>query len=87
MGERFQNGSMDVTVKNIPDSIYRVIKREAKSKRRSLNSEVIRVLETEAAEAERRRHLRNMRKELDRFAASLPPLGDSTPLIRGDRER
>lgn len=83
----FQNGSMNVTVKNIPDSIYRVIKREAKTGRRSLNAEIIRVLEAEAAEAERRRQLRNLRKELDRFAASVPPLDESAPLIRADRER
>ena len=83
----FQNGSMNITVKNIPDSIYRVMKREAKRKRRSLNAEIIQALETEAAEAERRRQLGNLRKELDRFAAALPPLGDSVPLIRGDRGR
>ena len=28
-----------------------------------------------------------LRKELDKFAASLPPLDDSAPLIRADRER
>jgi plasmid stability protein len=78
---------MNVTVKNIPDSIYRVIKREAKRKRRSLNAEIIQVLETEAAEAERLRQLSSLRKELDRFAASLPPLDDSVPLIRADRGR
>ena len=74
-------------MKNIPDPVYRVMKREAKNSRRSLNSEIIRTLEAEAAEAERRRHLRNLRKELDRFAASLPPLDESAPLIRTDRER
>ena len=78
---------MNITVKNIPESIYRAMKREAKRKRRSLNSEIIQVLETEAAEAERRRQLTHLRKELDRFAASLPPVGDSAPLIRADRER
>lgn len=78
---------MNITVKNIPDSIYRVMKREAKRKRRSLNAEIIQVLETEAAEAERLRQLSNLRKELDRFAASLPPLDDSVPLIRADRGR
>jgi hypothetical protein len=78
---------MNITVKNIPDSIYRVMKREAKGKRRSLNAEIIQALETEAAEAQRRRQLSNLRKELDRFAASLPPLDDSVPLIRGDRGR
>lgn len=78
---------MDITVKNIPDPVYRVMKREAKRKRRSLNSEIIRVLETEVAEAERRRRLSGLRKELDRFAASLPPVDDSAPLIRAERER
>jgi hypothetical protein len=78
---------MDITVKNIPDPVYRTIKREAKNNRRSLNSEIIRALETEAAEAERRRQLRNLRKEMDRFAASLASLDESAPLIRADRER
>jgi hypothetical protein len=83
----FQNGSVNITVKGIPESIYRVMKREAKKKRRSLNAEIILALETEAAEAERRRQLSNLRRELDRFAASLPPLDESVPLIRRDRER
>jgi plasmid stability protein len=78
---------MNVTLKNLPDSVYRVIKREARRKRRSLNAEMIHVLETEAAEAERRRQLSDLRKELERFSASLPPLDDSAPLIRRDRER
>ena len=78
---------MNITVKNIPDTVYRAIKRVAKRNRRSLNSEIIRVLETEAAEAERLRQLGNLREELDRFAATLPLLDDSTPLIRQDRER
>ena len=78
---------MDVTLENIPEAVYRVMKREAKRKRRSLNSEIIHVLEMEAAEAGRRRKLSNLRKELDRFAASLSPVGDSAPLIRADRER
>jgi len=73
---------MNITVKNIPEAVYRVMKREAKRKRRSLNAEIIQTLEAEAAEAERRRQLGNLRKELDRFAASLPPLPDSVPLIR-----
>ena len=83
----FQNGSMNITLKNVPASVYRVIKQEAKRKRRSLNSEIIHALEAEAAEAERRRQLGKLRKELDKFAASLPPLDDSAPLIREDRER
>jgi hypothetical protein len=78
---------MNITVKNVPQSVYNVMKREAKKKRRSLNSQIIRALETEAAEMERRRQLGALRKQLDRFAASLPALDDSAPLIRRDRER
>ena len=78
---------MNITVKNVPEPVYRVIKRAAKKHRRSLNAEIIRTLETEAAEAERRRQLSIVRKDLDRFRAALPPLDDSVPLIRRDRER
>jgi hypothetical protein len=78
---------MNIPVKNIPDSIYRVMKREARRNRRSLNAEIIRALETEAAKAERRRQLSNLRKKLERFAASLPPLDESAALIRADGER
>jgi len=62
------------------------MKREAKRNGRSLNAEIVQALEKESAEAERRRQLMNLRKELDRFAASLPPLGDSAPLIRRGRD-
>ncbi len=78
---------MNITVKNVPDSVYRVMKREAKRKRRSLNSEIIQALEAEAAEAERRRQLSKGLRELEAFAASVPQQGDSAPLIRADRER
>ena len=78
---------MNITLKNIPEPVYRVIRREAKRQKRSLNSHIIQTLENEAAEAERRRQLRSLAKEVDRFAASLPPLKDSTPLIRRDRQR
>ena len=78
---------MNVTVKNIPDRVHRVIKRAAEQQGRSLNAQIIRVLETEAADVERRKRMRDSRKVLERFVASLPPLGDSAPLIREDRER
>ena len=86
-GRRFQNGSVNITLKNVPDPVYRAMKRQAKKNRRSLNAEIIRTLETEAAEAERLRQLSDLGKELERFRATLPPLDDSTPLIRRDRER
>ncbi|MBV9227648.1 MAG: Arc family DNA-binding protein [Acidobacteriaceae bacterium] len=78
---------MNITVKNLPETVYRVIKQEAEQQGRSLNSQIIQVLQNEAAEVQRRRDFRKARNELDKFAASLPPLDDSTPLIREDRER
>ena len=81
-----QNACVNITVKNIPDPVYETIKKEAKRKGRSLNAEIIKLLEAEAAQAERRRDLLALRKDLDRFAARLPPMEDSAPLIREDRE-
>ncbi len=78
---------MNLTVKNIPDRVYRTVKRAAEQQGRSLNAQIIRVLETEAAEVERRRRMRESRAELEHFVASLPPLDDSAPLIREDRKR
>lgn len=78
---------MDITVKRIPEAIYRVIKREAKKQGRSLNAEIIRTLESAAAEVERRHRLGALRKELDRFANSLPTLNNSAPIIRRERNR
>ena len=84
---RFQNGSMNITLKNVPVKVHRALKRAAKEQDRSLNAQIIRALEIEAAEVERRKRTANWRKELDRFAASLPPMEDSTPLIRQERQR
>lgn len=78
---------MNITLKNVPQAVYRVIRREAKEQGRSLNAQIIQTLQLEAAEVERRRRLGEVKKELDRFAASLPSLSDSTPLIRQDRAR
>jgi hypothetical protein len=78
---------MNITVKNVPEAVYRAIKREAEEQGRSLNTQIIQVLRTEAAEFQRRRGLRRVRDELEKFSASITPLEDSTPLIREDRER
>ena len=78
---------MDIIIKNLPQAVYRIIKREAEEQGRSLNMQIIQVLRTEAAEVQRRRDLGKVRDELKRFLASLTPLEDSTPLIRQDRER
>ena len=48
---------MTVTLKNVPDEVYRTPKRAAKEQGRSLNAQIVRTLETEAALFERRRKL------------------------------
>jgi len=78
---------MNITLKNVPDKVYRAVKRAAKQQGRSLNQQIICALETEAAELERRKRVAKWRRELDRFAPSLPPMEDSVPLIREERQR
>ena len=78
---------MNITLKNVPERVYREIKRAASEQGRSLNAQMIQALEADAAELERRRKIANLRKKLDRFAASLPPLDHSSPLIRRERQR
>ena len=78
---------MNLTIKNIPDSIHRQLKKDAAETGRSLNAKIIQVLASEAAEIERRRKMRETRPELERFVASLPKLGSSVPLIRAERKR
>jgi len=79
---------MNITLKNVPDKIYRAMKRAAKEQGRSLNAQIIHTLEGETAELDRRRkRASKWRQELDRFRNSLRPMGDSTPLIRAERDR
>lgn len=63
------------------------MKRAAKEQGRSLNAQIIRTLETESVELERRRRSGQWLTELEQFANSLPPQEDSTPLIRQERQR
>ena len=78
---------MNLTVKNIPEPVYRAIKRDAKRKRKSLNARVIESLETDAAEIGRLPRVRSSFAELARFTASLPALPDSTRIIGRARLR
>jgi hypothetical protein len=78
---------MNITLKNVPDKVYRTVKRAAKEQGRSLNAQIIHALEMEAAELERRRRLPELIKKMDRFAKSLPPMDESAPLIRRERQR
>jgi hypothetical protein len=78
---------MDLTIKRIPESLCEAMQREAQSPGRNLNDEEILTLEAEAAELERRRRLKTLRKELDRFVESLVPSNNAVALIRENRNR
>ncbi len=64
---RFHDGTVNLTIKNIPQGIYKVLKRTAAEKGRSLNAEAIRALAHATEEAERRRRMRESRADLERF--------------------
>jgi hypothetical protein len=78
---------MNVTLKNVPEPVYEVMKREAKRNGRSLNAELIRALEDKVAEAKRRQRIGGLLEKVKRFRASLPPMPDSAPIIRRERDR
>jgi plasmid stability protein len=78
---------MNFTIKNVPEWVYKALKRGAAEQGRSLNAEAIMALTWQAEEIERHRKMRETRPELERFVASLPKLSSSVPLIREDRRR
>jgi hypothetical protein len=78
---------MYIPLKNVPDKVYRTVKRAAKEQGRSLNAQIIHTLETEAAELDRRRKSRKWLADVERFRKTLTPQEDSAPLIRRERER
>jgi plasmid stability protein len=78
---------MNVTIKNIPDDVHKTLKQEAAQRGRSLNTQILQTLSSEAAEIARRRKMRESRASLERFVASLPKMSSSVPLIRADRRQ
>jgi hypothetical protein len=78
---------MNITLKNVPEKVYRTVKRAAKEQGRSLNAQIIQLLETEAAQLDRRKKRAEWLADLEKFRNSLPRMDDSTPLIRQERQR
>ena len=76
----------NLTVKDLPDTVYRLLKEAARSEGRSLNGYVISLLTASTDERNRRKLMREGRADFRRFLASLPRMEDSTPLIREDRD-
>ncbi len=84
----YHNGVMaNLTIKKLPDPVYRRLKTYARLQGRSLNAQVIHMLESDLDDHSRFEKMRASNEELERLVASMPPMEDSTPLIREDRER
>jgi uncharacterized protein (DUF1778 family) len=78
---------MTITVKDLPVDIHAALKEAAKARGKSLNSYVISILAESVEEDARRRVMRERWAEYQKFLATLPPLSDSTSLIREDRDQ
>jgi plasmid stability protein len=80
----------NLTVRKIPKDIYRRLRENARSHRRSLNSEILAILTDEDGWARRRLEIAAVLPELDaarqELARKYPHLIDSVPLIREDRD-
>jgi plasmid stability protein len=84
----YHNGTMaNLTIKKLPDPLYRQLKKYAQRQGRSLNAQVIHILQADVSEREKFEKMRQSNKDLEQLIASLPPMSDSTSLIREDRER
>ena len=77
----------NLTIKKLPARLYRQLKKYAQRHGRSLNAHVIHILQTDVSEREKFEKMRQSNMELESMIASLPPMSDSTPLIREDRDR
>jgi plasmid stability protein len=79
---------MNVLIRNLSEKIVRELKKQAAENNRSLQAELKAAI-TDIVE--RRRHLRNWNKNVDRIFNELKKSGqkfpDSTELIRADRDR
>jgi len=84
----YHNGVMaNLTIKKLPDPVYKRLKKHAQLHGRSLNAQVIHMLQSDLDDYARFEKMRESNEELERLVASMPPMEDSTPLIREDRER
>lgn len=76
----------DVLIREVPDTVIEALKRRARSRHRSLQGELLSLLE-EAAETADRSPATIARRVREALAARGGTFTDSTPLIRDDRQR
>jgi hypothetical protein len=86
IGIWYRYGMAALHIKDLPQAVYSDLKEAAKAEGRSLNGYIVTLLKAISEERNRRKSMREGRAEYRAFLASLPPMGDSTALLREDRE-
>ncbi len=80
----------NLTVRNVPKDVHKVLRENAKKHHRSLNGEILDILAKEVDLQRRRRGADRAMRELDRMreemARKYPSQPDSVELIRQDRD-
>lgn len=80
----------NLTVRRIPKQDYAELQQEARRNRRSLNTEIVKLLSDQAEMNRRRRQaakvIRELRKVREEIARQYPHQPDSADLIREDRD-
>jgi len=77
-------------VENVPDDLYKAVRRTAKQNRRSIAAEIISLLEANFPTEEQLRKRRELFEYAKRMHERKPPKGKFPPteeMIREDRER
>lgn len=77
----------NVLVRDVPEHVVNALKRRAVSHRRSLQQEMLEILEQAAERPDATTAAQIATAIRERLAARGVAFGDSTPLIRSDRER
>lgn len=77
----------DVLIRNVPEAVLHILKRRAADHRRSLQQELLSILEAAAHEAPEKTPVEVAAAIRARLARSGRSFSDSTPLVREDRER
>ncbi len=77
----------NLLIRDVPDYVVQTLKRRARHHRRSLQHELLTILEHEAQATSEQTPAEIAHAIRDRLAAKGIRFDDSTPLIRQDRER
>jgi plasmid stability protein len=77
----------DVLIRGVPDDILAALKRRAEENRRSLQQELMSIVETAARATDRRSAAQVADVIRERLAATGRTFSDSSALIREDRDR